>query len=112
MGVAMYEMMSNVLRPNRSLREPEKKAPTTPAACRMDKEAPAVQRLEPSTVRNVGRNVDNVADTIEREMINTARGRMTRQNFPWSIFPSWCSFLISGWVVICFNLMKRNMEDS
>ena len=50
-GVATNEITNIRRRPKRSLSDPDKKAPTTPAASRMDNEAPATHRLAPSVVK-------------------------------------------------------------
>ncbi len=53
--VVIREMSSTCLRPSQSLTEPPARAPTTPAASNIEREAPANQKLAPSSVRKMGR---------------------------------------------------------
>ena len=54
-GVASIETKRTVRRPTRSLNDPPSSAPTTPAASRIDREAPATKKAAPSSLKKVGR---------------------------------------------------------
>ena len=110
MGVMAAEMSRIFLRPNVSLKVPDKKAPMMPATSMMESDTPANHKLDPASVMYTGRKVVNAAVIIERVNNNSAIGIIIGHIF--AVAPAQLSFVTGFWACASNvrNLKNKNKD--